>query len=144
MHLSWDLQAWTRESSLRSKSILGRPWPIGCASRTVHSVVGKIYDQIGYSGFSEQAYSARLKRQYPERPKITTSEAEVKKLVRNNHIEGIWSGADGSVFIFASFACSDQAGSRRQGRDGSWRRCRSSGRFQRAHWRLGLCLRRTV
>jgi serine protease Do len=61
------------------------------AGRAVHSVVGKIYDQLGYSGFNEQAYFQRFKRQYPDRPKIAISEADVKKLDRHNHIEGIWS-----------------------------------------------------
>jgi hypothetical protein len=61
------------------------------ASRTVHSAVGKIYNQLGYSGFNEQAYSQRLKRQYPDRPKIAISEAEVKKSEPHNHIEGVWS-----------------------------------------------------
>jgi S1-C subfamily serine protease len=78
-----------KQEPIAEASAGGTAW--WSASRTVHSVVGKVYSQLGYSGFNEQAYFQRLKRQYPERPKIAISEAEIKKSEPHNHIEGVWS-----------------------------------------------------
>jgi S1-C subfamily serine protease len=60
-------------------------------ARTVHALVGKIYSQLGYTGYNEDAYRQRIQREYPERPKLATTEEEIKKREARNPVEGIWS-----------------------------------------------------
>lgn len=61
------------------------------ASRTVRGVVRKLYDQLGYSGYSESASNSRLQRLYPPRPRVIVSEKEITSAETSNPIEGIWS-----------------------------------------------------
>lgn len=63
-------------------------WSVG---RTVRKAVQKLYSQLGYTGFNEETYRNKMERLYPPRPKVVTSEDEVKKSSPTNHIEGIWS-----------------------------------------------------
>ncbi len=59
--------------------------------RTVHGAVGKIYSQLGYTGFNENIYHIRIQRDYPTRPKMAITEEVIKKVEPRNHVEGIWS-----------------------------------------------------
>jgi len=56
----------------------------------VRALVGKIYDQLGYTGYSEEAYQERMQREYPPRPKLAVTEDQIRKSEPKNHIEGIW------------------------------------------------------
>ena len=62
--------------------------------RTVHGAVGKIYNQLGYTGFNEDIYHFRIQRDYPTRPKIAITEQDIKKGEPQNHVEGIWSDTE--------------------------------------------------
>jgi serine protease Do len=59
--------------------------------RTVRKLVEKIYAQIGYSGFNEEAYRQRIQRTYPTRPKVGISEAQIRESEPRNPVEGVWS-----------------------------------------------------
>jgi S1-C subfamily serine protease len=63
-------------------------------SATVHALVGKIYSQLGYTGFDENVYRARIQREYPERPKLATTEEDIEKGERRSHVEGIWADTE--------------------------------------------------
>src|SRR5208282_1069771 len=60
---------------------------------TVHALVGKIYSQLGYTGFDEDVSRKRIQREYPARPKLAITEEDIKKSEPRNHLEGIWSDA---------------------------------------------------
>ncbi len=60
-------------------------------SQTVRAIVGKIYSQLGYTGYDENVNRQRIQREYPTRPALAISEAAIKKSEPRNHIEGIWS-----------------------------------------------------
>jgi S1-C subfamily serine protease len=60
-------------------------------SATVRALVGKIYSQLGYTGFDESVYQQRFQREYPARPKLAITEEDIKKSAPRNHVEGIWS-----------------------------------------------------
>ena len=60
------------------------------ASQAVRALVGKIYDQLGYTGYSEAVYQRRMQREFPPRPKIAITEDQIRKSEPKNHIEGIW------------------------------------------------------
>ncbi len=62
-------------------------------SRTVRGGVAKIYSQLGYSGYNEDVYQQKIRREYPTRPKVATTEEEIKKSEPHNRLEGIWSDA---------------------------------------------------
>jgi hypothetical protein len=66
---------------------------IGVA-RTVRALVGKIYSQLGYTGYSEDVNRQRTLREYPPRPKLTITEDEIKKGESHNPIEGIWTDTE--------------------------------------------------
>jgi S1-C subfamily serine protease len=66
---------------------------IGVA-RTVRSLVGKIYSQLGYSGYSENVNRQRILREYPTRPKLAITEDEIKKGEARSPIEGIWTDTE--------------------------------------------------
>lgn len=59
---------------------------IGVA-RTVRALVGKIYSQLGYTGFSEDVNRQRILREYPARPKLAITEDEIKKRDARSPIE---------------------------------------------------------
>jgi S1-C subfamily serine protease len=61
---------------------------------TVRWLVGKIYSQLGYTGYSEEANRQRILREYPARPKLTVTEDEIKKSEARNPIEGIWTDTE--------------------------------------------------
>jgi S1-C subfamily serine protease len=61
------------------------------ASLTVRAAVSKIYKQLGYTGYNEDVYRQRIEREYPSRPKVAVTEAEIKKSEPRSHVEGIWS-----------------------------------------------------
>lgn len=58
--------------------------------RTVHGAVSKIYSQLGYTGYQEEAYIQRIRREYPPRPQFAITEDGVKKSELRSRIEGIW------------------------------------------------------
>src|SRR5271165_3865886 len=60
-------------------------------SRTVRALVGKIYSQLEYTGYSEDVYRKRIQREFPTRPKIVITEEEIKKREPRSRVEGIWS-----------------------------------------------------
>jgi S1-C subfamily serine protease len=60
-------------------------------SRTVRALVAKIYTQLGYTSYDENVYLQRIQREYPTRPKLVTTEEEIKRSEPRNHVEGIWS-----------------------------------------------------
>ncbi len=62
--------------------------------RTVHGAVGKIYSQLGYTGFNENIYQIRIQRDYPTRPMIAITEEDIKKGEPRNRVEGIWSDTE--------------------------------------------------
>lgn len=62
-------------------------WGIG---RTVRLAAAEIYRQLGYSGYQEEAYQARIQRLYPPRPTVSITEAEVVERAVRDHVEGIW------------------------------------------------------
>ena len=62
--------------------------------RTVHGAVGKIYSQLGYTGFNEGIYRIRIQRDYPTRPKIEITEEDIKKVEPRNHVEGVWTDTE--------------------------------------------------
>jgi len=66
---------------------------IGVA-RTVRALVGKIYSQLGYAGYSEDVNRQRILREYPTRPKLAITEDEIKKREARNPIEGIWTDTE--------------------------------------------------
>lgn len=63
-------------------------------SRTVRKAVEKIYSQLGYTGFNQDAYQNKIQRLYPSRPKLTVTEEQIKKSQPKGHVEGIWSDLD--------------------------------------------------
>ena len=63
-------------------------------TRTVRALVGKIYAQLGYTGYSEGVNRQRILREYPQRPKLAITEAEIKKGDARTPIEGIWTDAE--------------------------------------------------
>ena len=63
-------------------------WGVG---RTVRKAVAKLYKQLGYTGYSETAFRARMQRLYPPRPKLTITEAQITRSEPRNAPEGIWS-----------------------------------------------------
>ncbi len=60
---------------------------------TVRALVGKIYSQLGYTGFDEDVSRQRIQREYPARPKLAITEEDIKKGELRSHVEGIWSDA---------------------------------------------------
>lgn len=60
------------------------------ASRTVRGVVNKLYNQLGYTGFSEAVFRDRVQRLYPPLPKLPVSEAQITDKQPSAPIEGIW------------------------------------------------------
>lgn len=62
-------------------------WGIG---RTLRLAVAEIYRQLGYSGYQEEAYQARIQRLYPSRPTVSITEADVVERAVRDHVEGIW------------------------------------------------------
>ena len=66
----------------------GTAW--GTARRTVQGIVRKLYQQIGYGGYSEAVCQDRLHRLYPPRPQLNVTEAEILSAKPENAIEGIW------------------------------------------------------
>jgi S1-C subfamily serine protease len=63
-------------------------------TRTVRALVGKIYSQLGYTGYSEDVNRQRILREYPARPKLAITEDEIKKGDARNPIEGIWTDTE--------------------------------------------------
>lgn len=63
----------------------------GSASRAVRAIVRKLYEQLGYTGYSEAAFQSRIARLYPPRPKFELTEARIKETETRSPIEGIWS-----------------------------------------------------
>jgi hypothetical protein len=64
------------------------------ANRTVRAAVSRIYSQLGYTGFNEDLYQQRLRREYPKRPTLATSEEAIKSSEPRNRVEGIWTDSD--------------------------------------------------
>jgi hypothetical protein len=50
--------------------------------------VKKLYEQLGYTGYSETVFHDRMQRLYPPRPKLIISEAQIR--ATRNALEGIW------------------------------------------------------
>src|ERR1035437_438899 len=63
-------------------------------TRTVRALVGKIYSQLGYTGYNEDVNRQRILREYPARPKLAITEDEIKKSEARNPIEGIWTDTE--------------------------------------------------
>lgn len=63
-------------------------WGLG---RTVRGAVAEIYRQLGFTGYKDDVYQARVQRMYPPRPKISITEAEVRERTLRDRLEGIWS-----------------------------------------------------
>jgi S1-C subfamily serine protease len=63
-------------------------------TRTVRALVGKIYSQLGYTGYSEDVNRQRVLREYPARPKLAITEDEIRKGEARNPIEGIWTDTE--------------------------------------------------
>ena len=63
--------------------------------RTRRSLVGKIYSHLRYTGYSEIAYLDRIQREYPARPKLVITEAQIRKNEVKNRVEGIWTDTEG-------------------------------------------------
>ena len=61
------------------------------ASSTVHALVSKIYDHLGYTGYSEEVNFRRMQREFPPRPKVPITEDLIKKTEPHSPVEGIWS-----------------------------------------------------
>src|SRR5687768_16193895 len=57
--------------------------------RTVRGGVTRLFDQLQYTGFKEEAYKVRMDRLYPPRPKLAVTEAEIAARPAEG-IEGIW------------------------------------------------------
>ncbi len=62
--------------------------------RTVRGAVGKIYSQLGYTGYSEGVNRERILREYPPRPKIAITEDQIKMGEARNPVEGIWTDTE--------------------------------------------------
>ena len=60
-------------------------------SRTVRGAVVDIFRQLGFTGYSEDVYQARIRRLYPSRPKVSVTEVEVRQRTLGDRLEGIWS-----------------------------------------------------
>lgn len=100
LHGSWSAGAYAGQGAARvlgavDGELVGEAatdatnwWGIG---RTVRKAVTKIYLQLGYTGYSETAFQARMQRLYPPRPKLTITEAQIRETQPQNQIEGIWS-----------------------------------------------------
>ena len=96
---SWSAGAYSGEGSVRvlgavDGELVGEAatsalnwWGAG---RTVRKAVAKAYKQLGYTGYSETAFQARMQRLYPPRPKLTITEDEIKKEQPQSVLEGIW------------------------------------------------------
>jgi hypothetical protein len=65
-------------------------WGIG---HTVRGGIDEIYRQVGYTGYKEDVYNARMQRLYPPRPKIALTEDQVRAKTPGTPIEGIWTDA---------------------------------------------------
>jgi len=61
---------------------------------TVRFLVRKVYSQLGYTGYSEDANRQRILREYPARPQLAITEDEIKKGEARNPIEGIWTDTE--------------------------------------------------
>ena len=59
--------------------------------RTVRGAVKRLYEQLGYTGYSEESFHERMQRLYPSRPQLTISEAQIRATEPQNALEGIWS-----------------------------------------------------
>jgi len=66
-------------------------WSVG---RSVRIAVKKLYTQLGYTGYSDAAFNGRMQRVYPTRPKLATSEAQIKSTEPRTALEGIWSDSE--------------------------------------------------
>jgi S1-C subfamily serine protease len=66
----------------------GTAW--GTAKQTVRGIVGKLYHQLGYTGYSEAVYQDRLHRLFPPRPQLKVTEAQIRSAQQQNAVEGIW------------------------------------------------------
>jgi hypothetical protein len=51
------------------------------------------FDNLGYTGFKEDVYRARMERLYPPRPKMALAELDV--IQRTQGVEGVWVDPDG-------------------------------------------------
>jgi hypothetical protein len=60
--------------------------------KTVKNRLTQVFEKLGYTGFKEEAYRARMERLYPPRPKMLVTEAEVAG--RTQGIEGVWTDRD--------------------------------------------------
>lgn len=66
-------------------------WSVG---RTVRIAVGKLYSQLGYTGYSEATFNERMQRLYPARPKLPITEAQIRASEPRIPLEGIWSDSE--------------------------------------------------
>jgi len=60
------------------------------AGRTVRGGVSKIYAQLKYNGYNQDAYQRKILRLYPLRPMVYVTEAGLKEKERHSEIQGIW------------------------------------------------------
>ena len=58
--------------------------------RNRRALVAKFYSLLGYTGYNEDAYQQRIRREYPARPTLAITEDEIKKNQPRNPVEGIW------------------------------------------------------
>jgi len=68
----------------------GRIWSTFAIGRTLRSQVKKVFDTIGYTGYSDGALTEKLKKYYPPRPKLDVTEDQVKARASRDTLEGIW------------------------------------------------------
>jgi hypothetical protein len=59
---------------------------------TVKKHLERSFRDLGYTGFNEQTYRARMERLYPPRPKMALTEAQMAG--RSQGIEGVWADLD--------------------------------------------------
>lgn len=58
--------------------------------QAARSAARKIYEELGYKGYSEHAFHERMVRLYPPRPQLALSEAQIRVTEPRNALEGIW------------------------------------------------------
>ena len=81
-------------------------WGIG---RTMRLAAAEIYRQLGYSGYKEETYRARIQRLYPPRPTVSITEAEVLARPLGDQVEGIWTDRE-DLYRLAIVASPERTG----------------------------------
>ena len=87
-----------RVADVASGALIGEAAASGISwwgvSRTVRELVKKLYGQLRYTGYSQATFLKRMQRLYPTRPRLATTEAQIRSAEPGTPVEGIWSDSE--------------------------------------------------